>query len=191
MAGAYKRSKFLAEKAALDFAAKGLPVVVVNPTAPVGDHDFKPTPTGKMIIDYLRGSMRAYLDTGLNLVDVRDTATGHLLACDRGISGQRYILGSQNVTLREVFLLLEAASGVKAPLRRIPYGLAYVAGVISTGWAAVTGKQPLAPLDGVRMARKKMWVSQALATEKLGYSPSPPGQALHRAVEWFRSNGYC
>ncbi len=191
MSGPYKRSKFLAEKAALEFAAGGFPVVIVNPTAPVGDHDFKPTPTGKIILDFVKGAMPAYIETGLNLVDVRDVAEGHLLASEKGKVGERYILGSQNLTLAEIFARLERASGVKAPARRIPYALAYAAGAASTGWAAVTGHEPRAPLDAVRMAKKKMWVSHAKAARDLGYSPAPPDEALARAVTWFRANGYC
>lgn len=191
MVGPYKRSKFLAEQVALGYAARGLPVVIVNPTAPVGDHDFKPTPTGKTIVDYLRGAMRACLDTGLNLVDVRDVAAGHRLACERGRSGERYILGCRNLTLGEIFRNLEAVSGVAAPRWRIPYGVAYAAGVVSTAWAYVSGREPLAPLDGVRMARKKMFVSHAKAARELGFSPSPVEGALARAVAWFRANGYC
>jgi dihydroflavonol-4-reductase len=191
MVGHYKRSKFLAEQVALRYAAEGLPVVIVNPTAPVGDRDFKPTPTGKTIVDFLRGAMRASIDTGLNLVDVRDVAVGHRLALERGRAGERYILGCQNLTLGEIFEKLEVASGVPAPKWRIPYGVAYAAGVISTAWAYLNGREPLAPLDGVRMARKKMFVTHAKAARELGYSPAPVDGALARAVAWFRSNGYC
>jgi dihydroflavonol-4-reductase len=191
MAGAYKRSKFLAEQVALEFAASGFPVVIVNPTAPVGDHDFKPTPTGKIILDFLRNAMPAYLDTGLNLVDVRDTAEGHLLACERGKTGERYILGCQNLTLREIFEKLERISGCKAPNIRIPYFVAYLAGLASTGWANVSGQEPRAPLDGVKMASKKMFASHAKAGRELGFNPGPADVALSRAVQWFRSNGYC
>lgn len=191
MAGPYKRSKFLAEQQALEFAAQGFPVVIVNPTAPVGDHDAKPTPTGKIILDFLKKAMPAYIDTGLNLVDVRDVAEGHLLACERGKPGERYILGAKNVTLEEIFALLERISGVKAPTHRIPYALAYAAGVATTGWAEITGREPKAPLDAVRMARKKMWVTHAKAERELDYRPCPADAALGRAVEWFRSNAYC
>jgi dihydroflavonol-4-reductase len=191
MIGAYKRSKFLAERAAIEFAADGLDVTIVNPTAPVGDHDIKPTPTGKIIVDFLKGGMPAYIETGLNLVDVRDVAEGHLLAGERGKTGERYILGCENVTLAEIFARLERASGVKAPARQIPYALAYAAGAATTGWASVTGHEPRAPLDAVRMARKKMWVTHAKATDELGFTPGPVDGALERAVEWFRGNGYC
>lgn len=191
MTGAYKRSKFLAEKEAREAARAGLPVVIVNPTAPVGDHDFKPTPTGRIILDFLRRAMPAYIETGLNFVDVRDVAEGHRLACERGRPGERYILGAENWTLEEFFRRLAAISGLPAPRRRIPYALALAAGALSTGWARLSGRPPRAPLDGVRMARKKMFVSSAKAACELGYSPGPVEEALRRAVEWFRANGYC
>ena len=191
MQGPYKRSKFLAERVALEFAGSGFPVVIVNPTAPVGDHDFKPTPTGKMLVDFVRGAMPAFLDTGLNVVDVRDVAQGHLAACDRGRVGERYILGAENLTLESIFGTLAKAVGRPAPRIRIPYPVAYAAGVVSTAWAGVTGKEPLAPLDGVKMARKKMWVRHDKAAQELGYAPDPAAAALERAVEWFRANGYC
>lgn len=190
MKGAYKRSKFLAEQAALGFAESGLPVVVVNPTAPVGDHDFKPTPTGKIVLDYLCGRMPAYLDTGLNVVDAEDVAEGHLLACERGRVGSRYILGSENLTLCDIFGKLEAISGIPAPKVRIPYALAYAAGVAGTGWAYVSGNEPRVPLNGVRMARRKMWASHAKAARELGFAPGAADAALRNAVEWFRANGY-
>ncbi|MEO7143681.1 MAG: hopanoid-associated sugar epimerase [Bryobacteraceae bacterium] len=190
MKGAYKRSKFMAEQVALEFAQSGFPVVIVNPTAPVGDRDWKPTPTGKMVLDFLRGGMPAFLDTGLNLVDVEDVAEGHLLAWERGAPGERHILGCQNLTLEQIFGRLEKISGIRAPRLRIPYPAAYVAGVVSTGWAELTGSEPRAPLDAVRMARKKMWVSHAKAARELGFSPGPVDEALRKAVEWFRGHGY-
>jgi dihydroflavonol-4-reductase len=191
MQGPYKQSKLLAEHVALEYAGDGFPVVIVNPTAPVGDHDFKPTPTGKIIVDFVRGAMPAYLDTGLNVVDVRDVAAGHLAACERGRVGERYILGAENLTLRQIFEALAPAAGRKAPSVRIPYAVAYAAGVASTAWANVTGQEPRAPLDGVKMARKKMWVRCDKAARELGYVPGPAAEALGRAVEWFRGNGYC
>lgn len=190
MTGHYKRSKFLAEQAAFRAAQDGAPVVIVNPTAPIGDHDFKPTPTGKIILDFLNGAMPAYIETGLNFVDVRDVAEGHLLAEERGRVGERYILGRENLTLAEVFARLEKVSGVRAPTRKIPYAVAYAAGAASTGWAALTGRPPRAPLDGVRMAKKKMWVSHEKAAAELGYAPGSVDRALARAVEWFTVNGY-
>jgi dihydroflavonol-4-reductase len=191
MAGAYKRSKFLAERVALRFAADGLPVVIVNPTAPVGDHDFKPTPTGKIIVDFLKGAMPAYIETGLNLVDVRDVAEGHLLALERGEPGERYILGCENLTLEEIFARLARISGCRAPGTKIPWTVAYAAGALSTGWAKLTGRPPRVALDSVRMARKKMWVTHEKAARSLGYSPSPVDCALQRAVEWFRTSHEC
>lgn len=191
MTGHYKRSKFLAERVALEFAARGLPVVIVNPTAPVGDHDFKPTPTGRIILDFLRGAMPAFVDTGLNLVDARDAAMGHLLACERGRPGERYILGCENLTLEQILSRLGRVAGLKPPSVRIPYAAAFAYGVCSTGWARITGREPRAPLDAVRMARKKMFVSHEKARRELGFEPQPVDGALRRAVDWFRANGYC
>lgn len=190
MAGAYKRSKFQAEQVAMEFARAGFPVVIVNPTAPIGDHDFKPTPTGKIVVDYLKGDMPVFVDTGLNLVDVEDTAEGHLLACDRGRTGERYILGCENLTLQQILTRLAAISGGSAPRWRIPYAVAYAAGLASTGWANLTGQEPRAPIDAVRMARKKMFVSLDKAKRELGFNPRPVDGALKRAVDWFRANGY-
>lgn len=190
MTGAYKRSKFQAEQVALEFARDGFPVVIVNPTAPVGDHDFKPTPTGKIIVDFLKGAMPAFIDTGLNLVDVGDTAEGHILACERGRAGERYILGCENLTLQQILTRLAAVTGGKAPRWRIPYAVAYLAGLASTGWANLTGDEPRVPLDAVKMARKKVFVSSDKAKRELGYNPGAVEGALKRAVEWFRANGY-
>lgn len=190
MHGPYKRSKYLAEIKAIEVASSGFPVVVVNPTAPVGDRDFRPTPTGRIIVDFLRGRMPAYVDTGLNLVDVRDVAAGHLLALEKGRSGDRYILGAENVTLRSIFEKLETVSGRPAPKIQIPLALAYLAGAFSTAWANITGSEPRVALDAVRMSAKKMWVSHQKAEDRLGYRPGPPEEALRRAVDWFRTNGY-
>lgn len=191
MAGHYKRSKWLAEQVALEKAAGGLPVVIVNPTAPVGDHDWKPTPTGKIIVDFLRNRLPAFVDTGLNLVDARDTAEGHLLACERGRVGERYVLGCENLTLEQILGRLAALTGKKAPRTKAPYALAYAAGVASTAWANVSGKAPRVPLEGVKMARKKMFVTHEKASRELNFSPGPVDNALRRAVAWFRENGYC
>jgi dihydroflavonol-4-reductase len=187
MKGDYKRSKFMAEQVALEFARRGLPVVIVNPTAPLGDHDFKPTPTGQIVVDFLNGAMPAFIDTGLNIVDARDVAKGHLLACERGRRGERYILGSENLTLAQILQLLANITGRKAPSLRLPYSVAYCAGVASTAWAGVTGRPPRVALDAVRMARKKMWVSHGKAQRELGFDPAPAEAALRRAVEWFQS----
>jgi dihydroflavonol-4-reductase len=186
MAGQYKRSKFMAEQVALEFAREGLPVVIVNPTAPIGDHDVRPTPTGKIVLDFLNGAMPAFIDTGLNVVDVRDAAEGHVLAGQHGRAGERYILGSENLTLAQILQELARITGRKAPTAQIPYAVAYCAGACSTAWAGVTGRPPRVPLDAVRMAKKKMWVTHEKAARELGFQPGPASQALTRAVEWFR-----
>jgi dihydroflavonol-4-reductase len=191
MTGAYKRSKFLAERVAMEFAASGFPVVVVNPTAPVGDHDVKPTPTGKIVLDFLKRKMPAFIDTGLNLLDVRDAAEAHVLAAERGRPGERYIVGCENLTLAEILQKLARLTGREAPRVRLPYAVAYAAGVVTTGWARVTGQPPRAPLDAVRMAKKKMFVSTEKARRELGFAPGSVDVALGRAVEWFQANGYC
>lgn len=190
MTGAYKRSKFLAEQVALEQARDGYPVIIVNPTAPIGDRDVKPTPTGRIVVDFLKRQMPAYVDTGLNLIDVRDTARGHLLAAEKGKPGERYILGGENLTLQRIFERLSRLSGLPAPTVQIPYAVAFTAGVFSTAWAHVTGREPRAPLDGVRMARKKMFVTTDKAKRELGFEAGPVDSALQRAVDWFRSNGY-
>ncbi|HLK47898.1 MAG TPA: hopanoid-associated sugar epimerase [Bryobacteraceae bacterium] len=185
MAGAYKRSKFLAEEVALGFARNGLPVVIVNPTAPVGDHDIKPTPTGQTVLDFLSGKMPAFIDTGLNIVNARDVAHGHLLACERGRIGERYILGSENLTLAQILQTLAQITGRKAPTFRLPYAVAYCAGMCSTAWAEVTGAPPRVPIEAVRMARKKMWVTHEKARRELGFQPGPAETALRCAAQWF------
>lgn len=191
MTGAYKRSKFMAERVASEFAGAGLPVVIVNPTAPVGDHDIKPTPTGQVVVDFLKGDMPAFIDTGLNIVDARDVALGHLLACERGRAGERYILGAENLTLEQILRKLATIAGRPAPKLKLPFAVAYAAGAAGTAWARITGKPPRAPLDAVRMARKKMFVSHAKAARELGFDPGPAERALSRAVEWFQANSYC
>jgi dihydroflavonol-4-reductase len=191
MTGHYKRSKWLAEEVALAKARDGLPVVIVNPTAPVGDHDWKPTPTGKIIADFVRGRLPAFIDTGLNLVDVRDVARGHLLAAEKGGIGERYILGCENLSLEQILSRLAGITGKSAPRLKLPYAVAYAAGVLTTSWANFTGRPPAAPLEGVKMARKKMFVTHAKASQQLGFSPGPVDGALTRAVEWFHANGYC
>jgi dihydroflavonol-4-reductase len=191
MTGSYKRSKFAAEQVAMGFAQSGFPVVIVNPTAPIGDHDFKPTPTGRIVVDFLRGAMPAFVDTGLNVVNAADVAEGHVQALDRGRPGERYILGRENLTLRQILEKLAEIAGRPAPKVQIPYAVAYAAGIASTAFAYVTGKEPRAPLDAVRMSRKKMWVSHEKAARELGYSPGPADAALKNAVDWFRANGYA
>jgi len=185
MEGDYKRSKFLAEQVALEFARDGMDIVIANPTAPMGDHDFKPTPTGQIVAEFLKGAMPAYIDTGLNVVDARDAAEGHWLACQRGRRGERYILGSENLTLREILGQLAALTKRKPPRVRLPYFLAWVVGASGTAWSRVSGSPPRVSLEAVRLARKKMWVTHAKATRELGYQPGPAAQALAHAVEWF------
>jgi dihydroflavonol-4-reductase len=189
MGGAYKRSKFLAEQVALE--ERELPVVIVNPTAPIGDHDPKPTPTGAIILDFLKGDLPAFIDTGLNLVDVRDVALGHILAAEKGRPGERYILGCQNLTLEQILGKLAAMTGRKAPTLKLPYAVAYAAGVLTTAWAQVSGNPPRVPFDAVKMAKKKMFVGHAKAASELGYSPGKVEVAMQRAIDWFQQNGYC
>jgi len=189
MTGHYKRSKFLAEQVALEEARAGLPVVIVNPTAPVGDRDWKPTPTGKIIVDFLHNRLPAFVDTGLNLVDARDVAQGHILAADRGKPGERYILGCENLTLQQILQRLAKLTNKPAPKVKLPYAVAYAAGIFSSGLAHLTGKEPMVPLEGVRMAKKKMFVSHAKAARELGYAPGSVDAALQRAIEWFQESG--
>jgi dihydroflavonol-4-reductase len=193
MSNHYKLSKWRAEQEALSCARKGMPVVIVNPSAPVGPRDVKPTPTGKVIVDFLNRKMPAYLDTGLNWVHVRDVAVGHILAAERGKIGERYILGNAqgNWTMAEAFAVLEKISGVPAPRMRIPYFVAWLAAQVDERISGVTGKPPKAPLAGVRMAKYKMFFNPAKAIRELGLPQTPPQQALADAVEWFRTNGYA
>jgi dihydroflavonol-4-reductase len=190
MVGPYKRSKFLAEEVARDLARRGLPVVIVNPSAPVGPWDVKPTPTGQMIVDFLAGRMFASLDTGLNLVHVRDVARGHLLAAERGRVGERYILGHANLSLSEIFVRLAALTGRPAPRVRLPYALAWAAAVGFEGVARVRGRPPRVSLTAVRMARKRMYFSPAKAVRELGLPQTDVDEALRDAVQWFTEHGY-
>ena len=185
MTGHYKRSKFLAERLARRAARAGQDVVIVNPTAPVGERDFKPTPTGRIVLDFLKGRMPAYVDTGLNLVDVRDVARGHWLAAERGLAGERYLLGAENLSLRQILELLAEATGRTAPRIRLPYAAAWAAGSLSTLWSRASGKPPRVPIDGVRMARRSMYADCSKARCELTFSPDPVRGALARAVEWF------
>jgi dihydroflavonol-4-reductase len=190
MIGHYKRSKFEAERCAQRAAESGLPVVIVNPTTPVGPGDWKPTPTGKIIVDFLNGRMPGYVDTGLNFVPVEDCARGHLLAAERGRVGERYILGSCNLTLKQMLDILSLTSGRPAPRWKVPYTLAYAAGYVDTGVSRLLGREPQIPLEGVRMARHKMFVDASKAGRDLGFAPGPIEAALERAVAWYESNGY-
>lgn len=190
MVGHYKRSKYLAERVAEEFAFRGLPVVIVNPSAPVGPWDVKPTPTGKMIVDFLKGKMFAYLATGLNLVHVRDVARGHLLAAERGKAGEKYILGNRNCTLVEIFQILSRITGLPAPKLRVPYALAWLGALATEGWARLSGEAPEVPLTAVRMAAKRMFFSPEKAIRELGLPQSPIEEALREAVEWFAGRGF-
>lgn len=191
MIGHYKRSKFLAEQEVLASARDGFPVVVVNPTTPVGPGDWKPTPTGKMIVDFLSGRTPANVETGLNIVAVEDVAEGHLLAAERGRVGERYLLGSENLTLKEIFAALSAACGRPAPRWKIPFALALAAGWVSTGSSAITGRPPRVPLEGVRMARHSMFVNCSKAKTELGFQPGSAAAALARAAQWYLEARYC
>lgn len=190
MVGHYKRSKFLAEQEALRLHRSGLPVVIVNPSAPVGAYDVKPTPTGQMIVDFLRGHMHAVLRTGLNLVAASDVAAGHLLAAERGKAGERYILGHANLMLQEILALLARLTGVPAPRLRVPYAVAYAAAVVAEGLSRLTGRPPRIPLTGVRMARKIMFFDAGKAVRELGLPQTPVEEALREAVGYFTAHGY-
>jgi len=191
MIGDYKRSKFMAERLVIDAARGGQDAVMVNPTTPIGERDIKPTPTGQIVVDFLMRKFPAYVDTGLNLVDVQDCANGHLLAMEKAKPGERYILGGENLTLKQILDKLAAITGLPSPSIRLPYAVAYATGVVDT---LVTGKirqrEPRVTLDSVRMGRKKMFVTSAKAERELGWNPGPVDGALRRAVEWFRANGY-
>ncbi|HVN28940.1 MAG TPA: hopanoid-associated sugar epimerase [Candidatus Binataceae bacterium] len=189
MVGPYKRSKFLAERIAEDAARAGAPVVIVNPSTPIGPLDYKPTPTGRMIVDFLNHRMPAYLDTGLNLVDVDDCARGHLLAAERGRIGEKYILGSENLSLAELFARLARFSGLPAPKMRIPYAVAFGFALGAEAFArTVTHRPPRASITEVKMARKKMFFDSSKAIAELGYAPGPIDPALQRAIEFFRAH---
>jgi dihydroflavonol-4-reductase len=191
MHGAYKRTKFMAEQAAFELAKKGLPIVIVNPTAPVGELDAKPTPTGDVIVRFLRRKMPVVVNTGLNLIDVRDCAQGHLLAAERGRIGERYILGCKNMSLLEICQALSRASGVKAPSATLPYACAYLAAWVNTKFSRLIGKAPTISLEGIRLAKKKMWVDCGKAVKELSLPQTPPEEALARAVAWYREHGYA
>ena len=191
MVGPYKASKFLAEQVALGFALKGLPVVIVNPSTPIGPWDVKPTPTGQMVVDFLKGRMFATLDTGLNIVHVRDVARGHLLAAERGQIGEKYILGNANLSLDEIGGLLAEIAGSRAPRARIPYAVAWLAAGCMEVAARVTGSPPRASLTAVRMARKRMFFSPAKAVRELSLPQTDVRTALAQAAEWFITHGYA
>jgi dihydroflavonol-4-reductase len=192
MIGPYKRSKFMAEQVAIEAVRSGVDIVIVNPTTPVGERDIKPTPTGRIVVDFLRKKFPAYVDTGLNLVDVTECARGHIAALEKGRSGERYILGGENLTLKQILDKLAAITGLPSPSIRVPYFMALATGVIDemvTG--RILGREPRATIDAVRMGRKKMFVSSGKAERELGWKITPVDGALRRAAEWFRANSYA
>jgi len=192
MIGHYKRSKFMAERVALDAGRGAMRVVTVNPTTPVGEQDVKPTPTGRIVVDFLKRKFPAYVDTGLNLVDVRECARGHVMALEKGRSGERYILGGQNLTLKQILDKLGAISGLPSPKVKLPYFVAYLAGAVDEAVSGrLLGREPRATIEAVRMGKKKMWASSSKAERELGWKTLPADAALRRAVEWFRANGYA
>ena len=191
MIGAYKRSKFLAESEVRKLAGEqALPVVIVNPSTPVGPRDAKPTPTGRMIVEAAAGRMPAFVDTGLNLVHVDDVAAGHLLAFEHGAVGERYILGGENMTLRDILNEIAAITGRRPPRVRLPHGLVLPIAYLAEAWARVSGGQPFATVDGLRMAKQTMFFSSQKARDALGFKPRPAVEALGDAVEWYRRRGY-
>ena len=191
MIGHYKRSKFMAEQVALDAGKSGMEVVVVNPTTPVGEQDIKPTPTGRIIVDFLKKKFPAYVDTGLNLVDATECARGHVAAYEKGRSGERYILGGENLTLKQILDKLAAITGLPSPSIRVPYIVALATGVVDELFTGrIMKRQPRATIDAVRMGRKKMFVSSAKAERELGWKIVPVDDALRRATDWFRAHHY-
>ena len=192
MIGHYKRSKFMAEQVALEAGRAGMRVVTVNPTTPVGEQDIKPTPTGRIVVDFLKGKFPAYVETGLNLVDVRECALGHVKALEKGKSGERYILGGENLTLKQILYKLGAISGLPSPKVKLPYFVAYAAGLVDqTVSGRLLHREPRATVETVRMGKKKMWASSGKAERELGWKILPADNALRRAVEWFRANAYA
>ena len=189
MIGHYKRSKFLAEQEAVNAAAAGLSIVIVNPTAPVGPGDWKPTPTGRIILDFLNGKMPAYVDTGLNVVAVEDVAAGHLLAAEKGRVGERYILGGRNMTLKQILDALSKIAGRPAPRVKMPHAVALAAGYADQWFSRVVGREPRIPVEGVKMSRHRMFVESDKAERELGYRAGSVEAALERAVRWYEQNG--
>jgi len=191
MIGHYKRSKFMAEQVALEAGRGGMRVVTVNPTTPVGEQDVKPTPTGRIVVDFLKGKFPAYVETGLNLVDVHECARGHLAALEKGKTAERYILGGENLTLKQILDKLGAIAGLPSPTVKLPYFVAYAAGLVDeTVSGRLLGREPRATVETVRMGKKKMWASSAKAERELGWKLVPADGALRRAVDWFRANHY-
>jgi len=190
MVGHYKRSKWQAEAAVLAEAKNGLPAIVAMPTTPVGPWDWKPTPTGKIIVDFLNGKMPGYVETGLNFVGVEDCAAGHLLVAERGKVGERYLLGAENLTLKKLLDTLSKITGLPAPKLKIPHGLALTAAYAETAFSRLLGREPQIPVEGVKIARHMMFVDASRAQRELGFRAGPVAEALERAVRWYESNGY-
>lgn len=192
MVGHYKRSKYMAEQIALEAGRNGANVVVVNPTTPVGEYDIKPTPTGRIVVDFLQRKFPAYVDTGLNLADVKEVARGHLLAMEKARPGQRYILGGENLTLKQILDKLSALTGLPAPTMKVPHLVAMGFAVFDQFFTGtILGKEPRATIDAVKMGRKKMFASSAKAERELGYKLLPVEDALQRAITWFQGHGYA
>jgi dihydroflavonol-4-reductase len=191
MIGHYKRSKFMAEQVAVEAATSGVDVVIVNPSTPVGERDIKPTPTGRIVVDFLKRKFPAYVDTGLNLVDATECARGHVQALEKGRSGERYILGGENLTLKQILDRLAALTGLPSPTVKVPHAVALVGAVYyEMVMGRLLGREPRATIDEVRMSRKMMFVSSAKAERELGWRVLSVDGALRRSVEWFRENGY-
>jgi dihydroflavonol-4-reductase len=192
MVGHYKRSKFLAEQEALHAAAQGQQVVILNPTSPIGSNDRKPTPTGRIFVDFLNGKFPAYMDTGLNLVDISEVARAHVLALSKGTFGRRYILGGENLTLKQILDKMSAITGIPSPKVKIPFAVAATYAFFEE-WITgrIRGKEPRATLEEVRMGRKKMYASSAHAQSELGFQILPVYPAMRTAIDWFRTNGYA
>ena len=190
MVGHYKRSKWMAEREALDAAKSGLPVIVAMPTTPVGPWDWKPTPTGKIILDFLNGKMPGYVETGLNFVGVEECAAGHLLVAEKGKVGERYLLGGANLMLKEMLDMLAKITGLRAPSLKIPHGLALGVAYASTVFSRLAGREPGIPVEGVKIARHMMFVDCSRAQRELGFQAGPVAAALERAVRWYEANGY-
>jgi dihydroflavonol-4-reductase len=191
MVGHYKRSKFMAEQIALEAGRGGANVVVVNPTTPIGEYDIKPTPTGRIVVDFLKRKFPAYVDTGLNLADVREVARGHLLAMEKARPGERYILGGVNLTLKQILDKLSELTGLPSPTMKVPHAVAMGFAVFDQFFTGtILGKEPRATIDAVKMGRKKMFAASTKAEYELGYKVLPVEDALRRAVEWFQTNGY-
>jgi dihydroflavonol-4-reductase len=192
MIGPYKRSKFMAEQIAMEAGRSGMDVVTVNPTTPVGEQDVKPTPTGRIVVDFLKRKFPAYVETGLNVVDVKECARGHISAFEKGRSGERYILGGENLTLKQILDKLGQITGLPSPTMKLPYFVAFAAGLVDEAITGrLLGREPRATVDTVRIGRKMMFASSAKAERQMGWKIVPVDDALRRAVEWFRTNGYA